>query len=288
MEMDKRLLAKPITKKIFAEIKEITSDTSRHPKLNIVVLGEDPAAAYYVNNLIKKGKKVGIDVEAVRLSAELSQDALVAIIEKMNDDNNVDAIMLQKPLPKHIDDELIVEKLNPKKDVDGLHPLNLGNLILNKDGFVPCTPGAVLQILDYYEIETNSKNVVILGRSNIVGKPLANLLLRKDKTGNSTVTVCHSRTQNLQKITSQADILIAAIGKPNFVVKNMLKPEAIVIDVGINQVVVDGQSKYVGDVNYEDCFSKAKLITPVPGGVGSVTTAMLLKNVMKAYLNGQK
>jgi methylenetetrahydrofolate dehydrogenase (NADP+)/methenyltetrahydrofolate cyclohydrolase len=193
--------------------------------------------------------------------------------------------MLQKPLPKHIDEVEIVMKIAPDKDVDGFHPLNMGKLVLNQDSLLPSTPAAVLKILDFYNIKTEGKNVVILGRSAIVGKPLANLLLRKDSPGNATVTVCHSRTQHLANITSQADILVAAIGKANFVKKEMIKQEAIIIDVGVNQIE-DAETgyKYLGDVDYNDCFEKAAKITPVPGGVGSVTTSMLLSNVVKAAL----
>ena len=289
MATHKKLLAKPIIKKIYKEIKEYVEQSKNTPHLKIIVLGEDPAAAYYVASVEKKGKKVGIYVSVDRLDIQTSQTELENLVKKYNTDLSINGIMIQKPLPSHISDDQIVELLDPNKDIDGLHPLNLGNLILEKDGFVPCTPAAVLEILDFYEIETTGKNVVILGRSNIVGKPLGNLLLQKTKVGNSTVTICHSRTKNLSEITNKADILIAAIGKPNFVSSDMIKSNAIVIDVGINQIIDENKvSKYVGDVDFIDCFDKAEQITPVPGGVGSVTTACLLKNALKAYINQLK
>ncbi|MEA1972102.1 MAG: bifunctional 5,10-methylenetetrahydrofolate dehydrogenase/5,10-methenyltetrahydrofolate cyclohydrolase, partial [Candidatus Cloacimonadota bacterium] len=190
----KKLRARPIIKKIYKEIKEEIVSKSIEPHLKIIVLGEDPAAAYYVNSIVKKGKKTGINVSVDRLSDNLPQKEMEDLIIKYNNDSSINGIMIQKPLPKQINDEKIVNLLDPKKDVDGLHPLNLGYLVLDKEGFVPCTPGAVLEILDFYDIETSGKNVVVIGRSDIVGKPMANLLLRKNKVGNSTVTVCHSRT----------------------------------------------------------------------------------------------
>jgi len=248
------------------------------------LIGEDPAAKYYVENLQKKGQKKGIKVSTKLFDPTISQEQLLNEIAILNTDPDIHGIMLQKPLPKHLDESEIVMTINPEKDVDGFHPLNMGNLVLDRDGFVPCTPNAVLQILDYYEIETSGKHIVIIGRSDIVGKPLANLLLRKNKTGNATVTVCHSRTKDLSKHTKEADIVIAAIGKAEFVKADMLKESAIVIDVGVNQIEDPEKGyKYVGDVEFEASFEKVKAITPVPGGVGSVTTAMLLSNVLKAY-----
>ncbi len=282
--MTKKLIAKPLIKKIYADLKNEISTNAWNPHLVIILIGEDPAAKYYVENLQKKGMKKGFKVSTKLFDPAISQEQLLNEIEVLNTDSDVHGIMLQKPLPKHLDESEIVMAINPDKDVDGFHPLNMGNLVLDRDGFVPCTPNAVLQILDFYEIETEGKHIVIIGRSDIVGKPLANLLLRKNKTGNATVTVCHSRTKDLPKHTKEADIVIAAIGKAEFVKADMLKESAIVIDVGVNQVEDPEKGyKYVGDVEFEASFEKVKAITPVPGGVGSVTTAMLLSNVLKAF-----
>ncbi len=279
-----KLTAKPVIKQIYYELKNEIEKDQISPKLAILIVGEDPAAQYYVNNLEKKGNKLGIQVETIVFSEQVSQEQLLDSIEKINNDNEIHGIMIQKPLPAHLDESEINIKINPDKDVDAFHPLNLGNLLLEREGFIPCTPAAVIEMLKFYEIETSGKNVVILGRSNIVGKPLSNLLLMKNKTGNATVTVCHSRTKNLTDITKRADILIAAIGKPLFVKPEMIRENCIIIDVGVNQVPdPEKGTKYVGDVDYDACFDKASAITPVPGGIGSITTAMLLKNVFLAY-----
>jgi methylenetetrahydrofolate dehydrogenase (NADP+)/methenyltetrahydrofolate cyclohydrolase len=289
MSSAKKLRAKPIIKEVYTKLKETIEHQAINPSLVILILGKDPAAVYYMNNLRKKGSKIGLDVKITELDTKTTQTELISRIEALNQDPEVHGIMLQKPLPTHIDEEQIVLKIAPNKDVDGFHPLNMGKLVLNQDSLLPSTPAAVLKILDYYAIPTNGKNVTVLGRSAIVGKPLANLLLRKDNTGNATVTVCHSRTQRLASITSQADILVAAIGKANFVTKDMIKQGVIIIDVGVNQIEdADKGYKYVGDVDFNDCFKKAAKITPVPGGVGSVTTSMLLSNVVKAALKMKK
>ncbi|PID28976.1 MAG: bifunctional 5,10-methylene-tetrahydrofolate dehydrogenase/5,10-methylene-tetrahydrofolate cyclohydrolase [Candidatus Cloacimonadota bacterium] len=279
------LKGKAVTRKIYDKIKSGLADQQRQPKLAVLVIGYDPASDFYVKNLQKNGKKNGIKVEVINLSSEISQDDFIKEIERFNIDPGTDAVMLQKPFPEHFDDEYIAEKINPEKDVDAFHPVNMGNLVLDKPGFIPCTAAAVLEILDYYEIETSGKNVVVLGRSNIVGKPLANLLLRKNKTGNATVTVCHSRTENLPSCIRKADILIAAIGQPEFVKGDWIKEGTVVIDVGINLKEDEEGSRYTGDVLYDECEGKSGAITPVPGGVGSVTSAMLLMNVYKAFKN---
>jgi len=282
--MSRKLLAKPLIKQIYADLKAEIEENDWHPHLVILLIGEDPAAKYYVENLQKKGKKKGITVSTKLFDITITQTELLWEIETLNESTDVDGIMLQKPLPKHLDESEIVMKINPDKDVDGFHPLNMGNLVLGRDGFIPCTPNAVLKILDFYEIETSGKHIVVIGRSDIVGKPLANLLLRKNSTGNATVTICHSRTKNLAEHTLQADIVVAAIGKAEFVKAEMLNESAVVIDVGVNQIPDPEKGyRYVGDVEFQASFEKVDSITPVPGGVGSVTTAMLLSNVLKAY-----
>jgi methylenetetrahydrofolate dehydrogenase (NADP+)/methenyltetrahydrofolate cyclohydrolase len=284
----KKLLAKPLIKEIYANLKEEIETFASSPKLVILQIGDNPASEFYVQNLLKKSQKVGIDAELKKFDTDITQDQFLSEIKKLNEDENVHGIMLQKPFPKGFDDDVITEFINPDKDVDGFHPTNLGKLMLGKDSFVPCTPQAVLEMLRFYKIKTEGKHIVVLGRSNIVGKPLANLLLRKDETGNATVTVCHSRTKDLKNITMQADILIAAIGRARFVKNDMIKQNAVVIDVGVNLITEDGKDKYVGDVDFDGCYEKALLITPVPKGVGSVTTSLLLKNVIKAYKLGLK
>ncbi len=281
--MNKKLIAKPIIKEIYAQLKAELKRSIYLPNLAIILIGDDPAALFYAKNLEKKGAKIRMNVTTYKFADNIQQKDLLDEIELLNEDDTVNGIIVQKPLPGHLDESEIILKIDPNKDVDAFHPLNMGNLVLDGDGFIPSTAAAVLEILKFYDIEVSGKNVVILGRSLIVGKPLANLLLRKSKIGNATVTVCHSYTNNLPEITKRADILIAAIGKPLFVKSNMIKENAIIIDVGINQLQdANNKSKYVGDVDFDDCLEKALLITPVPGGVGSVTTAMLLKNVVYA------
>ena len=281
--MNKKLIAKPIIKGIYAQLKTELKKSIYLPNLAIILIGDDPAALFYAKNLEKKGAKIRMNVTTYKFADNIQQKDLLDEIELLNEDDTVNGIIVQKPLPEHLDESEIILKIDPNKDVDAFHPFNIGNLVLDGEGFIPSTAAAVLEILKFYDIEVNGKNVVILGRSHIVGIPLANLLLRKSKIGNATVTVCHSYTNNLPEITKKADILIAAIGKPLFVKSNMIKENAIIIDVGINLIQdAKNKSKYVGDVDFDDCLEKALLITPVPGGVGSVTTAMLLKNVVYA------
>lgn len=282
--MTKILKGKPVAKHIYDRIKKQLEQTEIKPKLVIIIIGNDPAAEFYVRNLEKKGRKVGIEITTKKFEKSIKQTELLSEISSLNSTPDVHGIMIQKPLPKHIDENGVTLAIDQTKDMDGFHPMNLGKMLLDQDGFLPSTPAAVLELLKYYDIETAGKEVVIIGRSDIVGKPLANLMLRKNATGNATVTVCHSRTKNLEKVTKKADILIAAIGKAEFVKADMVKNNSIIIDVGVNQVEdpVKGY-KYVGDVDYENCFEKALMITPVPGGVGTVTTAVLLDNVLKSY-----
>lgn len=278
-----KLTGKPVTKEIYSQIRSEIEENNLTPKLVIIIIGEDPASKYYVQNLEKKGSKVGIAVETKSYQDSITQNDILKEIENLNNDSAVHGIMIQKPFPSHLNESEIVMKISPDKDMDGFHPLNMGNLVLDREGLLPSTPAAVLEMLRFYNIETSGKNIVIIGRSNIVGKPLANLLLRKSKTGNATVTVCHSKTRNISQICQKADILIAAIGRAFFVKPEMIKKNAIVIDVGVNQIRDSEKGYiYVGDVDYEACFDKVFSITPVPGGVGTVTTAMLLKNVLVA------
>ncbi len=286
--MSKELVAKPLVKNIYQGIRDEVENMDRKPVLSIVQVGEDPASEYYINSLKKKGGKCSIEVRIESFELQTGADQIIKTIHKLNKDTSVDAIMIQKPLPAHIDDFEVTLQIDPEKDVDGLHPLNVGRLVLGRDGFVPATPAAVLELIKFYEIRTEGKHVVIVGRSDIVGKPLVNLFLHKNETGNATVTVCHSRTNDLAGITKQADILVAAIGKAFFIKKEQVKSGAIIIDVGINEYKENEKVRYVGDVDFEDCYDTVSKITPVPGGIGSITTAMLLNNVLIANKTEKK
>lgn len=245
-----------------------------NPCLSVILVGDDPASQVYVRNKEKACEKVGIISKSLRLPATISQEELENIITDLNNDKNVNGILLQLPLPKHLNEEKALLKIEAAKDVDGFHVINTGKLMRGLDCIMPCTPKGCIEMLDYIGYNCDGKNAVVIGRSNLVGKPLAIMLLQK----NATVTVCHSHTQDLKEITKKADILVAAIGKPKFVTEDMVKEGAVVIDVGINRV--DG--KLCGDVDFDKCYEKVSYITPVPGGVGKMTIAMLMQNTLKA------
>lgn len=244
------------------------------PHLAVVLVGEDPASQVYVRNKENGCKKAGIRSTVIRLEENCTQEALEETVRRLNADESVDGILVQLPLPRHLDEASVLRLIDPDKDVDGFHAMNSGRLMNGQPGFVPCTPLGVMELLRHYGIDPAGKRAVVIGRSNIVGKPMAMLLL----AANATVTICHSRTQNLAEITRQADILVAAVGRANFVTADMVKPGAAVIDVGINRV--DG--KLVGDVDFDAVSQVAGYITPVPGGVGQMTIAMLLANTLEA------
>lgn len=245
-----------------------------NPCLSVILVGDDPASQVYVRNKEKACEKVGIISKSLRLPATISQEELENIITDLNNDKNVNGILLQLPLPKHLNEEKALLKIEAAKDVDGFHVINTGKLMRGLDCIMPCTPKGCIEMLDYIGYNCDGKNAVVIGRSNLVGKPLAIMLLQK----NATVTLCHSHTQDLKEITKKADILVAAIGKPKFVTEDMVKEGAVVIDVGINRV--DG--KLCGDVDFDKCYEKVSYITPVPGGVGKMTIAMLMQNTLKA------
>lgn len=275
--IDGKKIAGEINEEIKEEVSRITEQGHRKPTLAVVLVGDDPASSIYVSRKEKSCIATGINSIVKKLSADISQEELITLISKMNDDDNIDGILVQLPLPPHIDSDEVTNYISPSKDVDGFGIVNLGKLILNKPFLIPCTPAGILELLRRSGCEIAGKNTVVLGRSNIVGKPAAMLMMHN----NSTVTICHSKTRNIEEISANADILIAAIGKANFVRGEMVKEGAYVIDVGINRV--DG--KLVGDVCFEEAVEKAAAITPVPGGVGPMTVAMLLKNTMIAYKN---
>lgn len=247
----------------------------------MILVGDDKASQTYVNSKEKACKACGIRSLKYTLETNTSESALIDLIQSLNENDEVDGILVQLPLPKHIDENKILEKISCEKDVDGFHAVNVGRLVSGLDGFVPCTPCGIMRLFKEYGIEVSGKNAVVIGRSNIVGKPMANLLLN----ANATVTVTHSKTQNLAKITKDADIIVVAIGKPNFLKADMVKNSTVVIDVGINRLE---NNKLVGDVDFENVANKCSFITPVPGGVGPMTIAMLLKNTIKSAKNRLK
>ncbi len=261
------------------------------PGLTAVLVGEDPASQVYVRSKERQSGKLGFNSQVLRLPAETSELDLLALIDKLNQDITVHGILVQLPLPGHIDSQRVIEAIDPAKDVDGFHPVSVGKLVLGLDGFVSCTPAGILEILRHYNIETAGKHVVVVGRSNIVGKPMANLMIQKRASGNATVTLVHTGTPDMGVHTRQADILIAAAGVPEFIGAEMVKEGAVVIDVGINRVTDSTTEKgyrLVGDVNFEAVSSKVSAITPVPGGVGPMTIAMLLSNTVKSAENSLK
>jgi methylenetetrahydrofolate dehydrogenase (NADP+)/methenyltetrahydrofolate cyclohydrolase len=258
---------------------------NRKPTLAVILVGEDPASQTYVASKKKACIKLGYGHKDYVLDKEVTQTELNSLVDALNEDNSVDGILVQMPLPKHLNEQEVIERIRSDKDVDGFHPINVGKLLIGLDCFVSCTPKGIMAILDYYHIETQSKNVVIIGRSNIVGKPMASLLIQKGR--DATVTIAHSRTKNLKELTKSADILIAAIGRANFVTADMVKEDCVVIDVGINRVEDSSRKRgyrVVGDVDYQNVSAKVSAITPVPGGVGLMTIAMLMENTLESAI----
>ena len=272
--IDGKELAKKVRKELKKDVEALKAK-GINPKLAVIMIGNDPGSTVYVRNKSKACEKVGIEFEEFLFDEKTEEAELLDLIDKLNADDSIHGILLQCPVPKHIDVNKAFRRISPNKDVDGFNPINVGNLTIGEDAFISCTPYGVVKMFEEYNIETEGKRAVILGRSNIVGKPMIQCMLNK----NSTVTVCHSRTQNIGEVIKEADIVIAAIGKPNFVKADMVKDGAVVIDVGINRLE-DGT--ITGDVDYENVAPKASFITPVPGGVGPMTIAMLLNNVVKA------
>lgn len=272
---------KAISKKVKEEIKNEAiklSNLGVKPGLAVILVGDDKASQTYVNSKEKVCEACEIYSVKKILDKNISEDELLNLISTFNKDESIHGILVQLPLPKHINTNRVLEAIDPKKDVDGFHAINVGKLVSGLDGFVPCTPFGVMRLLKEYNIEVSGKNAVVIGRSNIVGKPMANLLLNE----NATVTITHSKTQNLEFYTKNADIIIVAIGKPNFLKSNMIKDGAVVIDVGINRL---DDGRLVGDVYFEDVSNKCSFITPVPGGVGPMTIAMLLNNTIISAKN---
>lgn len=260
------------------KIEELKTKGKRIPKLTVVLVGENSASQTYVRNKAKGCEYVGMLSDVIKLEEMTSQEELVSLIHKLNKDESVDGILVQLPLPKHIDEDVILELIDPSKDVDGFHPQNVAKLMLGQSGLVPCTPKGMMVLLDEIGYDLTGKEVVVVGRSNIVGKPVAMLCLHK----NATVTIAHSRTKDLKEVCQRADVVICAIGKAKFFNHEYFNENAVVLDVGINR---DENNKLCGDVDYDDVFNNVYAITPVPGGVGPMTIAMLLENTLEAYMN---
>ena len=274
------LNGKAVSQRIKDELKTEVENLKKdgiNPGLAVIIVGDDPASRVYVNNKKKTCEEIGIYSEEYALPEETTQEELLLLIDTLNNKKDINGILVQLPVPKHIDEETIINAINPKKDVDAFHPVNVGKIMVGNFDFVPCTPAGVMELIAESGIEVAGKECVVVGRSNIVGKPQAMLLLHK----NGTVTICHSRTKDLKKKTKNADILVAAVGIPNFITGDMIKEGAVVIDVGINRVA---DKKLVGDVEFESAEKIASAITPVPGGVGPMTIAMLMKNTVKAAI----
>lgn len=281
-------LKKDILEKLADETKALQKKYNKTPGLAVILIGHNPASKAYVTMKKKACEQLGFHSEEHSLSEDITQKALTELIDSLNNNPDINGILLQLPLPPHINTNKMLELISPKKDVDGFHPINTGKLLQGLPCFKPCTPYGILKLLDTHNIETAGKHIVIIGRSNIVGKPIAAMLMQKNNPGNATVTVCHSHTKNISDITTQADIIIAAIGKPNFVTANMIKKGAIVIDVGINRVVdktTEKGYKLVGDVDFNQVAPKSAAITPVPGGIGPLTIAMLMTNTLQSFKN---
>ena len=284
--LDGKQTSQIIKEKIGAEVLQIKESGKREPHLVAVLVGNDGASQTYANAKMKACQKVGFRSSVLRYEANITEEFLLEKIAELNQDPEVDGFIVQMPLPTHIDTDKVIQHIAPEKDVDGFHPINIGRMAKGLPAYISATPFGILMLLEHYGIETSAKHCVVLGRSQIVGLPMSILMARKHKIGNATVTLCHSRTQNLAFHTQQADILIVALGNPNFVTADMIKEEAIVIDVGITRV--DDSSKkrgyrLEGDVDFEGLKEKASYITPVPGGVGPMTIVGLLQNTLSAY-----
>ena len=281
-----KIVADSIKEKLSHEIVDLLNQNIV-PKLVAIIVGNDPASEIYVNSKHKTFKKFNCNSEVYKFESNIKDLELIDFIERLNKDKTVHGILVQLPLPKTINSEKVLNSINPDKDVDGFHPINMGLLLKGNPCYVPCTPLGCIEILKYYKINVQSKHIVIVGRSNIVGKPLMNLLSRKHAIGNATVTICHTGTKDISQFTKIADIIIAAVGKPNLINKEMIKEGVDIIDVGINRVPDNSKKGYkiVGDVDFNDVIGKANSITPVPGGVGLMTITMLLYNTVKSAKN---
>lgn len=289
--IDGKEVSTALKKEIAIEVEKHIAAGGKRPKLVAVLVGDDGASQVYVGHKEKACAEVGFDSEIIRLSEATSEEELHSVIDKLNNDNSVDGFIVQLPLPHHLSEQKVIEAINPEKDVDGFHPETTGRMISGLDAYLPATPAGILELIKYYKIETVGKHCVVVGRSNIVGRPIANLLSMKGYPGDCTVTLCHSRTTNLADMVRSADIVIAALGIAEFVTADMVKPGAVVIDVGITRVKSDKTKsgfKLLGDVKFDEVAPKCSYITPVPGGVGPMTIVSLMQNTLKAAIKKAK
>jgi methylenetetrahydrofolate dehydrogenase (NADP+)/methenyltetrahydrofolate cyclohydrolase len=288
--LDGKLVSAHIKEEIKKQVQEITAAGKRAPHLVAILVGENPASQAYVASKVKNCGELGFESTLVKYDTDVAEDVLLNKIKEFNQNQLVDGILVQLPLPKHISEDKVIETIHPSKDVDGFHPVNLGKMMLSLPTFIPATPYGILLMLQHYGIKTTGMNCVVIGRSNIVGTPMSLLLSRNAEPGNCTVTLCHSKTKNMKEICQAADIIIAAIGQPKFVTADMVKPGAIIVDVGINRVESSETKsgfRLVGDVDFENVKDICSFITPVPGGVGLMTICALMKNTLLANLNNQ-
>ncbi|MFM6969728.1 MAG: bifunctional 5,10-methylenetetrahydrofolate dehydrogenase/5,10-methenyltetrahydrofolate cyclohydrolase [Sediminibacterium sp.] len=285
--LDGKIAAAAVKASLQTQTAALAASGKRAPHLAAILVGNNGASETYVASKVKNCEETGFISSLIRLEENVTEDVLLATIQKLNNDNTVDGILVQLPLPKHISDQKVIEAIDPKKDVDGFHPVNVGKLVQGLETFIPATPYGIMLLLEHFNIDTKGKHAVVVGRSNIVGRPMSILLSSNVNKGNCTVTICHSLTPNIEAFCKDADILVAALGKPGFITANMVKPGAVIIDVGITRVA-DATTKsgfrIKGDVAYNEVSEIASAITPVPGGVGLMTIAGLLKNTMQAYL----
>lgn len=284
-------VAAKLKTEIAAEVTSIINNGGRAPKLVAVLVGEDGASQTYVGHKEKMCGEVGFKSQIVRMSADTTEEELMNVIDDLNSDDGVDGFIVQLPLPKHLSEQRVIEAIHPSKDVDGFHPENTGRMISGLDAYIPATPDGIMELLKHYKIETSGKHCVVIGRSNIVGRPIANLLSMKGYPGDCTVTICHSRTKNLAEVVHSGDIVIAALGIAEFVTADMIKDGAVVIDVGITRVKSETTKsgfKLLGDVKFDEVSPKCSYITPVPGGVGPMTIISLMKNTLKAFKRSNK
>ena len=283
--LDGKKISNDIKNEIALEVKSMTAKGNRPPHLAAIIVGNDGASLTYVGSKVRACERVGFDSSLVSLSESINENELLDKVNQLNNDDNIDGYIVQLPLPKHIDSQKILMSVDPEKDVDGFHPTNFGRMALNLPTFISATPYGIMELLKRYNVQTEGKHTVVIGRSDIVGKPISLLMGLKTNPGNSTVTMVHSRTKNIKDLIKQADIIISALGIPNFVKEDMVKDGVVVIDVGITRVKDNSEKGYkiIGDVDYENVSKKASFITPVPGGVGPMTIAMLLKNTLQSY-----
>lgn len=289
--IDGQKVSNDIKDELKVKIDELVTQGKKVPGLVTILIGTDPASKFYVNSKNKACAKIGMHSKIEEYDSSFTEKELLDLVDKYNNDPDYHGILVQLPLPKHIDENKVIEAISPEKDVDGFHPISVGNLVIGKETFYPCTPYGIVELLKRYEIDTKGKHVVVVGRSNIVGKPIANIMLQKKEGANSVVTICHSAAKDLSQFTKQADILIAAIGRANFITADMVKDGVVVIDVGINRVDDETTEKgyrIVGDVDFDAVKEKASYITPVPKGVGPMTIAMLLRNTYEAYIKSEQ